>query len=79
MSEQERLKTVANINQDILNELKTTKLKKTLAYFGKYGYTHTENILLSIGHIYFSNPSLQSGIIQIEDIKTMPHNYVRHR
>ena len=64
LSKQERLDIVSKVQNDILTELQTTKLKKTVSYFGDDDTYIRKSAYLSIGRINLANKELQSQIIK---------------
>jgi len=67
-SKQERAHFVAAISNDILTELKTAQLKKTVAYFGNEDTYIRKSAYLSGGRSYFTNKMLQPKIIKTPGI-----------
>jgi HEAT repeat protein len=63
----ERSNLVAIISNNILNELKGTQIKKTLAYFADEDTYIRKSAYLSLGRIYLANKELQSKIIKTLD------------
>ena len=55
LSKQQRTNLVAKINNDILVELKSSGLKKTLPYFEDEDTNIRKGAYLSVGKIYFAN------------------------
>ena len=68
LSKQERAHVVATISNDILTELKTAQLKKTVTYFNDQDTYIRKSTYLSVGRIYLGNKSLQPKIIKTLDI-----------
>ena len=64
LSKQQRTNLVAKINNDILAELKSARLKKMLAYFEDEDTYIRKAAYLSVGKIYFANKNLQQKIIK---------------
>jgi hypothetical protein len=64
LSKQERAHVVATISNDILTELKTSQLKKTVASFGHKDTYIRKSAYLTVGRIYFANKNLQPKILQ---------------
>jgi 3-methyladenine DNA glycosylase AlkC len=64
LSKQQRTTLVVKIKIDILAELKSTGLKKTLAYFEDEDIYIRKAAYLSVGKIYFANKNLQQKVIK---------------
>ena len=75
LQKQERRNLVNDIFNKILNELKTTKLKNTVAYFEDDDTYIRKSAYLAVGRIYFTNKSLQSKIIKTLDILLQHDNF----
>jgi len=65
LSKQERVAVVANIHNDILQELKKPPVKKILAFFGDDDTYIRKSAYLSVGRIYNENETLRSKIIKM--------------
>lgn len=65
LSRQERVVVVANIHNDILQELKKPPVKKILAFFGDHDTYIRKSAYLSVGRIYNENETLRSKIIKM--------------
>lgn len=63
LSKQERIELVAVIKANILKELQTKTLKKTVSYFKDDDTYIRKSAYLCIGKIYLENKSLQNKII----------------
>ncbi|MES2134124.1 MAG: HEAT repeat domain-containing protein [Bacteroidota bacterium] len=68
LSKQDRIETVNKISNELLNELKTGKLKKILAYFGDDDTYIRKTAYLSIGKIYKNEKELRADIIRTLDL-----------
>jgi hypothetical protein len=68
LSKQERSDLVLRIQKDILTDLKATRLKKIVSYFGNDDTYIRKSAYLAIGKIYFANEELQSKIIKALDM-----------
>lgn len=75
LSKQERINTVAKISNAILDELKSDKLKRTIAYFNNDDTYIRKSAYLSIGRIYLEKKDLQSKIIQALDTLLQQQSY----
>jgi HEAT repeat protein len=64
LSKPERAELVARISSEILSELTAEKYKKTLGYFSDEDTYIRKSAYLSVGRIYFENPSLRKKILQ---------------
>jgi hypothetical protein len=65
----ERIKVVAAISNDILSELKSGSLKKTIDYFDDEDTYIRKAAYLAVGRIYLQNKNLQQKIIhQLEHL-----------
>lgn len=67
LSKQERTDLVNVIRKDILQELESSQLKKTIAYFKDNDTYIRRSAYLSAGRIYFSGKDLQLKIINALD------------
>jgi HEAT repeat protein len=65
LPKEERITVVATISNTILRELKTGKIKNTVAYFGDEDTYIRKSAYLSMGRIYFAHRNLQKKIIQL--------------
>lgn len=68
LSKQERIETVNKIGKELLRELSTGKLKKTLSYFGDEDTYIRKTAYLNIGKIYKAEKDLRSSIIRMLDL-----------
>lgn len=67
LSKEERTKLVEKISKDLLAELNSGKLNKTISYFSDEDTYIRKSAYLSIGRIYFANNDLQNKIIKLLD------------
>jgi HEAT repeat protein len=75
LTKTERKNLVSVITNDILNEFKSTDLKKTTAYFGHDDTYIRQAAYLSVGRIYFANKDLDSRIIEALMVLSQEENY----
>jgi hypothetical protein len=65
LSKDERTQLVEQLHTDLLNELKTGRKKKTLAYFADEDTYVRKSAYIAIGRIYFSEEKLQPAVIEL--------------
>lgn len=68
LPKQERIHVVANMSNDILNEIESGKFKNTFSYFSNEDTYIRKGAYLSVGRLYFSNKALQPKIIQMLNV-----------
>ena len=65
LSKQERIHVVAEMSNEIVNEIESGKFKNTFSYFSNEDTYIRKGAYLSVGRLYFSNKALQPKIIQM--------------
>ena len=67
LPKQERIHVVANMSNDILNEIESAEFKNTFSYFSNEDTYIRKSAYLSVGRLYFTNKTLQPKVIQMLD------------
>jgi hypothetical protein len=75
LSKNERTNLVSKIHDNILADLKSKSLNKTIAYFQNEDTYIRKSAYLSIGKIYFAHKNLQSKIIKAFEILFKEKNF----
>jgi HEAT repeat protein len=75
LPKQERADLVMQISDDILEELRSNNLNKTVSYFSDEDTYIRKSAYLSVGRIYAANPKLQSSIIKALNLLLQNENF----